>query len=109
MSEEHRCRNGNRECGFDDKHEQALACELMRAIEDYSNKENIDICPLCLRDTMLVIAALLHLEAARIVTGADRPHPLMRNISNALAKAARKALEDVAQAKAVMISSHSKH
>jgi len=28
--------------------------------------EHIDLCPLCLRDTMLAVAALLHLEATTV-------------------------------------------
>jgi hypothetical protein len=59
-----------------------------------------------LRDTMLAIAALLHLEAARTASeDADRTRPPARNISNALAKAARTALEKVTLAKAALVSS----
>jgi hypothetical protein len=110
MSERDRCRNGNPDCKFDHEHELALASELMRAIGGYSRRENIEACPLCLRDTMLAIAALLHLEAARIGSEISRtPRACTKQLSNALAKAARKALEDVADAKAILVSSQSKH
>jgi hypothetical protein len=40
LSNKDRRRNGNPK--FDDKHEQALVRKLMRAIEDYSKREDID-------------------------------------------------------------------
>jgi hypothetical protein len=108
LSKEDRCRNGNPK--FDDKHEQALVRELMHAIEDYSKKEDIDICPLCLGDIMLAMAALLHLEAARIESESrNRPPPRAKMLSNALAKAARTALENVTLAKAALVSSRSRN
>ena len=110
MSEKDRCRNGNPDCGLDDKHELALASEIMRAIESYSEKEDIEICPLCLRDTLLAIAALLQLEAARIdseSTNKRRRRP--KNPGTALAKAARNALENVTLAKAALVSSRSRN
>jgi hypothetical protein len=110
MSKEDRCRNGTPNCEFDSEHELALVSELMRVIGSYDRKENIDACPLCLRDTMLAVAALLHLDAARIASErAGRPRAGTRYISNALAKAARQALEDVTEAKARMAGSQSKH
>jgi hypothetical protein len=110
MSEEDRCRNGNPDCEFDDKHEQALARKLMRVIASYSKKEGIDICPLCLRDTMLAVAALLHLEAARIDSESrNRPPPRAKKLGDTLAKAARNALQDVSSAKAALVSSRGRH
>ena len=84
--------------------------ELLRAIEDYNNREEIEICPLSLRDTMLVIAAVLHLEAARIDSeDADRPRPGAKKLGDAFSKAARKALEDVSSAKAALVSPRSRN
>jgi hypothetical protein len=110
MSDEDRCRNGSQECIFDNEREQALVSELMRVIESYCKTEDIDICPLCLRDTMLAIAALLHIEAAKIGSrGMDRPPRCTKKLSDALARSARNALEDVFSAKAALVSSRSKH
>jgi hypothetical protein len=108
MSEEDRRRNGNPK--FDDKHEQALVRELMHAIEDYSKKQDIDICPLCLRDTMLAVAALAHIEAARIDSESrNRPPPRAKKLGDTLAKAARTALQEVSSAKAALVSSRGRH
>jgi hypothetical protein len=108
MSEEDRCRNGNPK--FDDKREQALVRELMDAIEDYSKRVGIDICPLRLRDTMLALAALLQIEAARIESESrNRPPPRAKRPGDALAKAARTALENVTLAKAALVSSRGRH
>jgi hypothetical protein len=59
---------------------------------------------------MLAIAALSHLEASRIESArAGKPPGGTKHVSDALAKAAREALKDVAEAKAVMVSSHSRN
>jgi len=110
MSEEDRCRNGNLNCDFNKEHELALVSEIMRAIGSYNKKEGLDMCPLCLRDTMLAAAALLHIEAAG--TGSksmDRPPPRAKKLGDGLAKAARNALENVTRAKAALVSSRSRN
>ena len=110
MSEEDCCPNDNANCDVNIEHEEALVREIMRVIGRYSKKEDVDICPLCLRDTMLAVAALLHIEAARIRSkGADRPSPGPKRLGDALAKAARNALEDVTLAKTTLVSSHRKN
>src|SRR5262249_19338205 len=110
MSKPNRCQNGSQDCEFEGKHELALVSEIMRAIGSYSTKEDIDICPLCVRDTMLAVAALLHIEAAKIVSkGADMPPPRTKKLGDALAKAARSALEKVSLAKAALVSSYSRN
>jgi hypothetical protein len=71
MSEKDRCPNGNPDCECDLAHELALTEKIMRMIGGYSQDEHIAPCPFCLRDTMLNVAALLHVEAARLY--AERP------------------------------------
>jgi hypothetical protein len=110
MSEEVCCLNGNPNCDFNIEHEQALVSELMRVIERYNKREDIDFCPLCLRDTMLAVAALLHIEAARIRSkSTDRPPPRPKKLGDALARAARNALENVTMGQATLFSSRGRN
>jgi hypothetical protein len=60
------CLIGRGSCGLGEQHELALVQTIMQAIKHYGDRELIEPCPRCLRNTMLTIAALLHLEAARI-------------------------------------------
>ena len=106
MSKEDHNQNGN----FNDRRELALVEEIMRTIEQYGKDKQANLRPACLRDTMLAIAALLHLEAARVDSeDADRPRPRTKQLSDALAKAARTALEDVSSARAARFSSGGKN
>jgi hypothetical protein len=66
MSEEECCPNGHPECDFPEKHELALAGRLLRMIENYTREQRTYRCPVCLRNSMMAIAALLHLEAAKM-------------------------------------------
>jgi hypothetical protein len=105
MSELDRCQNGSEECEFDHKHELILVGELMRLIGDYGTRENIGPCPLCLRDTVLAIAALLHIEAARIGQTASAGAPLsVKDLGHTLAEAVRERLESIVEAKAAIVS-----
>jgi hypothetical protein len=105
MSGQERCRNGSQGCEYDDKHELALVGEVMRVINDYNKKEDIDPCPLCLRDTMLAVAALLQLEAARLKQAStERRAASVTHLGNVLAKAAREQLKHVIHAKATIVS-----
>lgn len=65
MSKEESCPNGRPECDFPEKHELALAGRLLRMIENYTKEQGTYPCPQCLRNSMMAIAALLHLEAAK--------------------------------------------
>jgi hypothetical protein len=110
MSNEDRCRNGTPNCEFDNEHELALVSELVRVIEQYNKRNRAGPCPACLRDTMLAVAALLHLEAARTNSAdADRPSPRARKLGDAFAKAARESIKNVSLAKATMTGSKSRH
>jgi len=66
MSEEDTCPNGRPDCDFAEKHELALAGKILRMIEGYTNDHETYPCPKCLRNSMIAIAALLHLEAEKM-------------------------------------------
>ena len=66
MSEEDTCPNGRPDCDFAEKHELALAGKILRIIESYTKDNETYPCPKCLRNSMIAIAALLHLEAEKI-------------------------------------------
>ena len=109
MSGQNHCPNGRPDCEFDDKHELALVAELMRAIALYNKKQDIDPCPLCLRNTMLTVAALLHIDAAQIESSSmGRAKGVGKRIRDAFAKTARDRLEAVIKAQAAR-STQSKH
>ena len=50
-------------------HELALAQEIMAVIGRYNNTHSIPHRPRAIRDTLLSVAGLLHLEHAKIVSG----------------------------------------
>jgi hypothetical protein len=66
MSEQDHCLKGGPNCKFGVADELALTEQIMREIKRYSRDKRVEPCPLCLRDTMLAVAALLHLEAANL-------------------------------------------
>jgi hypothetical protein len=65
MIEEEGCPGGAEGCKYREKHELMLVEEIMRAIEQYHKSKQADPCPACLRDTMLAVAALLHVHSGR--------------------------------------------
>ncbi len=75
MSEQDSCPNGRPECDFAEQHELALAGRILRMIESYSHENETYPCPTCLRNSIMAIAALLHLEAAKI----DERNPEQRS------------------------------
>jgi hypothetical protein len=66
MSERNICPNGSTGCDFAENHEIALAGKVLRMIESYSRDHHTYPCPECLRNSIMAIAALLHIEAAKI-------------------------------------------
>jgi hypothetical protein len=98
MSDQMPCENGCPNCDFEDKHELSLVGEVLRTIERYSKKQGIRSCPSCLRDTMLSVAALLHLEAAKIGTAKTGKLFSGKRLGDTFAKAARSRLETVRHA-----------
>jgi hypothetical protein len=99
MTEHHSCPNGNPNCGFDATEELALVAEIMAVIERHNKKKGDTPCPLCLRDTMLAVAALLHLEAARTgLAGSVKLRAGSKSHKDAFARAARERLKAVVEA-----------
>ncbi|MGO9173661.1 MAG: hypothetical protein ACLP7P_17105 [Rhodomicrobium sp.] len=66
MTDGESCPGGGTDCNYSETHELTLVGTIMRTIEQYNKDVNADPCPVCLRDTMLAVAALLHLQAARM-------------------------------------------
>jgi hypothetical protein len=96
-------------CEFDITHELALTANIMRTIAGYNQDEDINPCPVCLRDTMLAVAALLHLEAAKL--DPEKPtksHFAGKSFAEAFIKAARDHLQAVIEAD-VIRSTSQKH
>ncbi len=75
MSKEPNCPNGRQKCDFPEKHELAMAGSLLRMIENYAKENLIYPCPECLRNSMMAMAALLHIEAAKTGEAPSRQGP----------------------------------
>jgi hypothetical protein len=95
MTGEGCCLNGSPDCKFGGIHELVLVEKIMRVIGNYSHDERISPCPRCLRDTMLAVAALLHLEAVKLRATNRRKE---KRFDDEFAKAARARLSAVADA-----------
>jgi len=52
-------------------YELTLVGEIIATIERFNGNNGIEACPSELRDTMLTVAGLLHLEAARLYKAED--------------------------------------
>ncbi len=105
MSNEHSCPNGSLNCEFSDAHELALSGKIMGVIGRFSQDEHIAPCPFCLRDTMLAVAALLHLEGGKIASAQPGKPPIDgKRASKEFTQAARQRLEAVIEADAARIA-----
>jgi hypothetical protein len=94
MIKEESCPGGAEDCKYRDKHELMLVEEIMRTIEQYHKSNQADPCPACLRDTMLAVAALLHVQC-----GANSPHASRAECSESeFEAAALRRLRDVIEA-----------
>jgi hypothetical protein len=95
---------GNPDCAFSQAEELALASEVMSTIKSYSERERSEPCPQCLRNTMLAVAALLHLEAAKLeAASTGRTQASGKSLGDAFAKVARERLDAVTKAEAAII------
>jgi hypothetical protein len=65
MIEEEDCPGGAEDCKYTARHELTLVEEIMRTIEQYHKIKQADPCPVCLRNTLLAVAALLHFQSGR--------------------------------------------
>jgi hypothetical protein len=107
MTDGESCPGGGTGCDYSETHELTLVGTIMRTIEQYHKDVNADPCPVCLRDTMLAVAALLHLQAARI----DGVNPRLGAdgfFEEDFGEAARESLRAVAETAAVNLTG-SKH
>ncbi len=91
------CPGGGVECDYSEMHELPLVGKVMRTIEQYNKEVNADPCPSCLRGAMLAVAALLHLEAARL-GGANSLLSSSGALEEEFGEAARERLHAVTQA-----------
>ncbi len=66
MREQDSCPNDRPDCDFAEEHELALARRTLKMIENYTQEHGTFPCPKCLRNSIMAIAALLHIEAAKI-------------------------------------------
>ncbi len=66
MSEDECCPDGKADCNFSDAHELTLVEEIMRTIDRYNKSNKLSPCPVCLRGTMLAVAALLHVQSDKV-------------------------------------------
>ncbi len=66
MIEQANCPHNRPNCDFAEEHELALVRRLVHVIENYTKEHRTYPCARCLRNSIMAIAALLHLEAAKI-------------------------------------------
>jgi hypothetical protein len=81
---------------FNLEHELTLVREIMTTIGRYNLDQGITASPRTIRDTLLVVAGLLHQEAVRLEDQGDDP----RRLHHTFAEAARRCLERVLDASA---------
>lgn len=97
MTDGEGCPGGGTECDYGELHALTLVEKIMRAIDQFNRDVKASPCPACLRDVMLAVAALLHIEAARL-EGKSAP---AKALEDRFAEAARDRLEAVIQAAAL--------
>ncbi len=98
MSEEDNCPNGRSDCDFAEKHELALAGRILRMIESYTKDHETYPCPKCLRNSMMAIAALLHIEAEKMDESASQHFSPDPGFAETFADAARERIQSVMDA-----------
>jgi hypothetical protein len=105
MTDDGSCPNGSPDCEFDLTHELALTEKIMRTIKRYQEDEDIKPCPACWRNTMLAVAGLLHLEAAKLdAEKSGKPRVGGKRLEERFAKAARERLKATIEADAIRIA-----
>jgi hypothetical protein len=109
LSDECNCPNDGNDCDFAGAHELALTKEIMGVIGRYHQHQHVDPSPLYLRDTMLAVAALLHLEAATLADAkSGKPSVGGNQIIEGFTEAASERLEAVTEATLARVA-QSKH
>ena len=101
MSEWNSCPTGTDDCGISHVEELALTHEILELITRFSSDKRIDPDPFLLRDTMLTVAALLHLEGEKLA-GARIGHPInWKHANRAFSQVARERFDDILEADAI--------
>ena len=109
LSDECNFPNDGNNCDFAGAHALPLTKKIMGVIGRYCQDEHVDPCPSCLRDTMLAVAALLHLEAATVASAkSGQPSVGGNQIIEGFTEAASERLEAVTEATLARIA-QSKH
>ena len=109
LSDECNCPNDGNNCDFTGADELALTKEIMGVIGRYHQHQHIDPSPLWLRNTMLAVAALLHLEAATVASAkSGTPSVGGKRIIEEFTEAASERLEAVIGASPARVA-RSKH
>jgi hypothetical protein len=97
------CPHNRSGCTFNEQDETSLVAGIMSFIERFGKKNRRTPCPLCLRDTMLATAALLHLKAAEHASGyTGKPKASRKRMGDEFARAARERLTAVIEADAIL-------
>lgn len=96
MTKRESCLAGGAECNYSELHELALVEAVVRALEQYNKDQRTDPCPHCLRDAVLAVAALLHLEAVRL-DGASSLLGMPEGVVEGFGRVARDKLRGIAE------------
>jgi len=81
------------DCGFKESDEYTLVQKLLRTIDEHLAEKKVTACPGCLRNSMMVVAALLHFEAEKAALTPDEP-----GFTDGFADVARDKMEAVIEA-----------
>jgi hypothetical protein len=95
VTDQDRAPHGGGDGGADNRYDPKLAARILSAIADYNRDHETAPSPGPLRDTMLAVAALLHLDATR----AAHAFPTYEAVFEAFADGARDQLRAVIEAK----------
>ncbi len=105
MSEQRSCPHGRENCGLDNLYELTLSQKILGVIGGFGEGKEISPCPFRLRDTLLAVAALLHLEGRKIGCPSPQEFPFAYE---EFTKAAGQSLEAVVDAETARIASKQK-
>ncbi|MBT3071381.1 hypothetical protein KKP04_10955 [Rhodomicrobium sp. Az07] len=81
------------DCGFKESHQYTLVQKILGMIDEHLQETKVCACPSCLRDAMMVVAALLHFEAEKTARA-----PMDFDVADTFADVAREKMETVVEA-----------
>jgi hypothetical protein len=103
MCELEDCRHSTLGCDFSDADEIDLTRQIMTTVVRFRQDGNASPCPSCLRDTLLAVAALLHIEEAKLARDELGPSPMSGiDRENDFIRAAREKLKAADDASAAL-------